>query len=302
MISILLFALSTTFAIVWSLMFLPLGKMGYKMHRITGMRMKTFLKKVKYASIWTNDEPDGWVCGMWYFGYIHTSQSGTQGGITTELYLFCSEIYYKSDVELKETSVEGKTTKITYYEREGDFWRLKYTSRPIDLPKKPIRMSQSLAVNKIIETYDNQNYCRCLIYGRPGTGKSWTGLYLSQKLLETKKEVFLVDTFNPFDHNDQFTSLYNKINPTQDKPLVVMLEEIDGNITKMHNGQIEQKEHLPIQIKNKGDWNGFLDRFDRELYPYVIIVLTSNKSITYFDDLDPSYMRNGRIDHKIELN
>ena len=48
----------------------------------------------------------------------------------------------------------------------------------------------------------------------------------------------------------------------------------------------------------KGDWNKWLDRFDRGYYKNVIIIMTSNKSIEWFDKLDPSYLRSGRINIK----
>jgi hypothetical protein len=51
----------------------------------------------------------------------------------------------------------------------------------------------------------------------------------------------------------------------------------------------------------KIDWNAFLDKFDMEYYPNIILILTSNKSIDYFNKLDSSYFRNGRVDLKIEL-
>jgi ATP-dependent 26S proteasome regulatory subunit len=47
---------------------------------------------------------------------------------------------------------------------------------------------------------------------------------------------------------------------------------------------------------NKKGWNTFFDSFDIEIYKYVIVIMTSNKHTSYFNDLDPSLLREGRID------
>lgn len=299
MLTILFFLVSANIAILWSVIVIPFGVMGYKLHNINGLRMKTFLKKVKHASIWTNDEPDGWICGKWYIGYIKTTQSHKDN--TAELFIFCSKDYFQRTIEMKHVDNNGKSNTITYYEREGSFWSLKYNSRPVELPNKPSRTHQTRAIDDVIDVFTEKGYCRTLLYGQPNTGKSWTAHFLCKKLLETHKEVYLVDTFNPFEHGDSFSSLYNKIDPKPDKPLVVLMEEIDINITKMHNQEVIQKEEIPVQIKNKGDWNAFLDRFDRDLYKNIIILMTTNQTKEYFDKLDESYMRSGRVDLKIQF-
>lgn len=110
-----------------------------------------------------------------------------------------------------------------------------------------------------------------------------------------------VDSFNPFEQGDNFTNLYTKVNPSSDKPLVVILEEIDINLSKMHNGIVQINKYIPTQIKNKTDWNGLLDKFDRGLYSNVIIIMTTDKNISYFDKLDPSYLRKERVNLKIKF-
>lgn len=302
MLAAFIFLISTTFAIIWSILFLPLNFINLKIYKISGKRMNIFLKKVKLASIWTNDDPDGWIFGKYYVGYIHTVTGNQQSeGETKDLYILCSNDFYKNNIELKETNEEGRSSNITYYEREGSYWRLMYNPRPINFPKKPIRENQAKAVKSILDIFNSKDYVISLLHGRAGTGKSMTAQYLCQELLNTKKSVSFVDSFNPFEYGDNFVNLYTRINPTQDKPLVLMLEEIDENIVKMHSGKIEQKLEMPIPIKNKSDWNSFLDKFDRELYPHIILIMTTNKNKEFFDELDPSYMRLGRVDIKIEF-
>ena len=111
-------------------------------------------------------------------------------------------------------------------------------------------------------------------------------------------KVSLVDSFNPFQPGDYFHSLYNKVSPGKDSPLIVVLEEIDMPFSKMHDGTIIPHRDIPTQINNKTNWNQFFDRFDRLQYPYVYFIMTTNKTASYFDELDASYMRPGRVNLK----
>jgi len=302
MFTLLIMIVTMTLTIVWSLPLLFAGFFGVRLYKITGQKMKIFSKKITVASIWINDEPDGWVCGKWYFGYIHTTAGGERNPTTKDLYLLCSTKFYKNNVDEKVTDEEGNNTKITYYERDGVFFHITYFSRSIDLPAKPIKDHQLTAVTQILNVFNEKKYCVCLIYGEPGTMKSMTAQYLCERLLETKKEVCFVDSFNPTEPGDTFAKLYTTVNPSETKSLVVMLEEVDMILDRVHNGDVPINKYIPIQIKNKTDWNSSLDKFDRNLYPHVIFMMTTNKYMEHFDGMDPSYMRNGRVDLKIRFD
>lgn len=300
-LSSIIFLLTTTFTIIWSFIFLPISCIGLKMHKISGLKMKKFLKQVKHASIWTNDEPDGWICGKKFFGYIHSNSSGERNSVVTDLYILTTINFVNEHILQKDVDEKGKTTTITCYEREGVFWRLCYVPKQIEVPNKQMYGIQQSTVNTIITKYQENKHLACLLYGPPGTGKSMTGLHLCAKLLETTKGVSYVDTFNPFEHGDNLNSLYTRIGPTSESPLVIMLEEIDNHINNLHAGKIEQKHHIPVQLKNKPDWNLFFDKLDRGFYQHVILIMTTNKSDNYFDELDKSYMRQGRVDLRVNF-
>jgi hypothetical protein len=53
---------------------------------------------------------------------------------------------------------------------------------------------------------------------------------------------------------------------------------------------------MPTEVYNKTTWNTLLDDINIKLYPYVIIILTSNLSKDEIDlKYDPSYIRNKRV-------
>jgi len=302
MFTLFIMIVTMTLTIVWSLPLLFAGFFGVRLHKITGQKMKIFSKKVTVASIWVNEEPDGWVCGKWYFGYIHTTAGGERNPTTKDLYILCSNKFYKDEVDEKMTDDEGHNTKITYYERDGVFFGITYFSRSIELPSEPVMDHQLTAITQILNVYNKKKYCVCLIYGEPGTMKSMTAQYLCERLLKTNKEVCFVDSFNPTEPGDTFAKLYTTVNPSETKPLVVMLEEVDMILDRVHNGTVPINKYIPIQIKNKTDWNLSLDKFDRKLYPHVIFLMTTNKYMDYFDNMDTSYMRAGRVDLKIRFD
>ncbi len=306
MVMMAMMIVSASIGIIWSMPTLLLTLLGITLNRLTGVKMTSFLSKhVSYASIRTNDDPSGWICGKWFIGYIYETE-GQQGANKKELYVLTTNKYFKlltlGMVELEHDGSEKK--QITFLEREGLFWNLSYSSRPINPPINTIWNGQKRVVDEIIQNFTKAEYSTVLLVGKPGVGKSMIPLHLCGELLNTCEKVTFVDTWNPTDPGDSFTAIYNKVNPTIKKPLVVVLEEIDGIVLAMHKNEIKLNQNIPmpIQIKSKSDWNQFFDRFDRKMYPGVILCLTSNKSLSWFDELDPSYTRVGRINLRIEVS
>ena len=89
-----------------------------------------------------------------------------------------------------------------------------------------------------------------------------------------------MDSFNPFQPGDYFNSLYNKVSPDRNSPMIVVLEEIDMLITKMHDNSLMPHRDIPTQITNKTDWNQFFDRFDRLQFPYVYFIMTRDACVS----------------------
>ncbi len=292
--------LSLTFAIIWSIIFLPTSYYGFRIYKINGIKMAKFAKMIKYSSILSNDEPEGWIYGFWFFGYIYSVKKDK--GEHKELWLLCSKKYYNNNFQQINIDEEtGKPNKITYWNREGSFWHLYYNSRLLNLPRNEPNENQLNAINQIIDLYNKNNYVVSLLYGNSGSGKSMTTLYLCSELLKTKKIVNLCDTHMPCEYGDNFDSFYTKINPNEDSPLVIVFEEVDNMIQNIHDNKITNSDSYPTQIKNKTDWNTFLDKFDRDMYPYTILIMTSNKDPNWFDRLDHSYLRKGRVGLKIKF-
>lgn len=303
---------SSMLSITWSIGFILISiiGVGVNLYKVSGYRLEQFRKTITRASIWDNDEPEGWVAGRWFFGYLQKSEGG-RGNIKYELYLVCTRRFYNIRIAKIEDSADtgatgnnekGKKKYITFYNLEGNaYWNMNYFNRPLELTTLEPRTIQSAIVKKLRSEYNTKKYAVALLHGAPGTGKSMVPYFLAKQILKTSKDmnkVSLVDSFNPFQPGDYFNSLYNKVLPTEDSPLIIVLEEIDMLIIKMHNCALTSHRDIPTQITNKTDWNKFFDRIDRLQYPYIYFIMTTNKSAGYFDELDPSYMRPGRVNVK----
>ena len=298
MLSFLLLG-SSFIPVIWSFVFIVSSIFKTKLYKISGNKMTSFFKLVKYASIWNDNDPDGWICGKWYIGYITLETKNGDSG--KELYILCTTKFYKEIIDKEIVSESGKPQKfINFIEREGAIWRSTYTSRQIQLNISP-RAGQQKIVSQIVADFEKNEYSVVLLHGPIGKGKSIISILTCLELLRKKKGVTLCDTFNPTDPNDTFAGLYAKINPENDNPLVVVIEEIDTIINKIHNDNVPKHNDYYTQLKNKTDWNTFMDRFDRKMYSNIILILTTNQSAEYFDKLDPSYMRHGRTTLKINV-
>lgn len=282
-------------SIIWSLPFILLPFFNYQIYKISNQKMVNFLNEIpKLSSINNNDTMEGWIIGKWYVGYINIIYT-SQGDQKKELYLLTSNERFNNINKIKNSD------NINLWEREGNYFSLQYYKRDFKIVDLIATQQQANIINNIIKFYKKNKYNIVLLHGKKGTGKSMIPLLLAKKLhLYNKKinnayNINLCDTFKPTDPGDNFISLYNKINPTKKSPLIVVIEEFDIMIHKIHEGNILNHKYITININDKTSWNQFFDRFDRKYYPWVIIILTSNVSPDIINSLDPSYIRPGRI-------
>ncbi len=303
--------ITTTLTIGWSLPFILCPLFGFQFYKIQSQKLTKLLNKLpKISSINNNDSMEGWITGKWYIGYIHITMS-SHGEPTKELYLLCSKKWFETmtneiDKQDEEPEKESSPTKINLWEREGNYFYLHYSKRDFDISRFEPREHQTKIIDQIIKFYEINRYSVVLLHGEKGTGKSMIPMLLSRALAEANKsnpdfKVSFCDTFKPTDPGDSFVSLYNKINPEKTSPLIVVLEEFDIMVQQIHYGKIQNHKYIPTNITDKPSWNQFFDRFDRKYYPWVILVLTSNVSPYVIDSLDPSYIREGRVNQTFEI-
>jgi len=191
----------------------------------------------------------------------------------------------------KEFKQEESESKIDYCYRTGDYSFFEYNKSKMYINTNLFTEQQRQIYDNIMDIYNTKNNVKCYLYGNVNSGKTFLAYLMAREL-----NCYLCDTFNPTEPSDNFSNIYNCIHPTPKKPLILLLDEVDILINKIHNQMIIPHKHNSIQVYNKTTWNNMLDKLDYGLYPNVILLLCSNLSVNDINKLDPSYLRQGRID------
>lgn len=303
-------AFGSCLGIIWTIPFILPLVFGIKLYKITNNRQISmiFTRIGKNSSYMEDSNPRGWIWGKFYIGYINEFiDSNKNSSKSYNIFILCSNKFFKelidpdSKIMKKYESEEDKNSegnkKIKFYERHGNYFWLDYKCREINTEHLNAKKNQKKIIELIIDDYKKRKNNVSIIYGEPGSGKSMISILLTKEM-----NGYLCDTFNPIDPGDDIGLIYSTIMPTENKPLIIVLEEFDIIINKICNNMIQSHKHIPIQIKDKTSWNTFFDRIDRGLYPNMIFLLTTNINPENIDKIDKSYLRNGRINNRYNLH
>lgn len=299
MISTLLMFFFSTLAIVWSIP-LAIGSLfGIQTYKIKNQQkaVLTMKKLPKNSTIIEDDNLRGWIWGQWYIGYVAETAAGQYGSASNvEIYIVTNKKFYET-ITTHEHKTEKEPEIINYYYRDGNYFHLSYEKRELDVSKYVPRENQKDVIKKIIDHYRKNNHTTVFLHGKAGSGKSLVSVLIAKEFKSS-----LCDTFNPTEPNDYMELIYNAVSPTIDSPLILVFEEADIMFCNIHYGKIILNKNIPTKIKDKIGMNMFLDKIDRGFFPNLILIMTSNKPPEFIDELDPSYIREGRIDLRIQLN
>jgi hypothetical protein len=234
--------------------------------------------------------------GYWYIIYLNDNNQGwiisTKSSFENLTKNNTNQINILND-EKKESDLESDP--IIILERNGDYCNTWYRKREINfIPITPTEIQQNI-INEITSFYEKNNRNVSFISGLPNKGKSIIGLLLAMQF----KGIYC-NTFKPWQPGDILGDVYIDAEPTKEKPLIIILDEIDIALNNIHNG-ISPHKKIPISVSDKQGWNGFLDQINWGMYPYMIMLLISNKSFQFIDSLDNSYLREGRVNLKFEM-
>lgn len=181
------------------------------------------------------------------------------------------------------------TSSLTVMERTGSYYNTWWRKRRIPCPSEP-RADQVAVIDHIVAHQKRVGHTVALLHGPPGTGKSMIGVLLAARLSGT-----YCNTLRPWQPGDTLAGLYEEAEPTAEKPLVVVFDEVDSAIVAIHAG-VPPHKALPILTGDKPGWNRFLDEIGRGMYPHLVLLLTTNRTPEFIRGLDPSYIREGRVD------
>lgn len=264
------------------------------------------LQATTYNSVtlfhWGSFHPSGyfinWHCVGCYEHY-HAFDN-----ITLTIYIMTTPKYFQSifQMENQVISFADKTTDeptnepsivtcktVTFFSRVGAYTNLYYSRFRIDVQGLEPKGQQLDVVNKICERFAEKHRGVYFISGVSGAGKSKIGLLIACRLNGA-----LCHTFNPSDPGDTLQLILRDSEPTEERPTIILLDEVNMMIRGVHKETIPQHKNITTCVHNKNTYNTFMD--DMILYRNVIIIMTSNEDKETIDKLDPCYLRKGRVD------
>ena len=242
-----------------------------------------------------------WQC-VGYFDYIDAYE-----GVSAEIHILTTPAYFEklSLVEqviisftqfgvedaksASETLMKDKDpTQLVIYSRAGTYTGIYYSRIRTDIHDLSAKGQQQEIVDDIYQTFIKKRRGVFFIHGASGVGKSTVGFLVAKRL----NGVFC-HTFNPTDPGDTLHHLLRDLEPLEERPTIILLEEANTMIRALHENQIQKHKNVTTCIHNKSTYNTFMD--DLILYRNVLIIMTSNESKEKMDELDPCYLRKGRV-------
>ena len=160
--------------------------------------------------------------------------------------------------------------------------------------------SQQIIVDGMLNLFRKKGKVTAFIEGVPGSGKSFIGYLLAKEIGGS-----FCHSFNPTDPGNTFSQLINRIRDydsidNDNIPIIIVLEEIDVLIDKIHNQKLVLNNTISTSVQDKSSWSTFLD--DMFLYQNIILILTTNKTKQDIDKIDPAYLRKGRVDQFYKMD
>ena len=298
--------------IPWSMIFLITKRFGIKYYTLSDndicMRITKRLKD-NTSEVGNDEKGTGYSIGYWYLAHISSKYRDE-----IEIWMITTDASYKhliremdeeepnipvNDQVITNTAntvmkppVPTKSGKaIDIYNRFGSYSNLWYRKRPIKNFDYQPRPDQAILMKQIQELYATKKAVTIFLHGPPCTGKSIMGLLLADAYGSS-----YCNAFAPWEPGDTIGCLMDEVEPTKDKPLIIVWEEIDIQLALIHQG-IEPHKNIPILVRNKSLWNTLLDKIQLGIYPNIILLLTSNMDVKKINQtLDESYLRPGRMD------
>lgn len=291
----LLALINSLLSLGWSSIFIITRYFGWSLFIIKENDIIiTICKNTIFSSLRNDcDEPLGIIFGSKFIGHIAEYDNRSK-----VIYLLCGnkqlEMLKKKNNSSEVVDNDTKEPIICYTRRQPRYeWTyykrvmLKYHHNFL------ITDEQQKTIDDITYEYKtshNHNFT-CLITGPSGTGKSTVSFLVAQSLAG-----FLCNTYSPTSPGDTLLEMYSAVGPSINKPLVVIINEVDVLLEQIKKNKIVQHKNCPIEVHNKSTWNNLFDSIDVGMYPFMIVILTSNKPYSKIvEDGDNSYLRKGRI-------
>jgi hypothetical protein len=265
-------------------------------------------KNVTLLSSWTRTGSDGKGFGysLSLSYYIYLNYIASDGGSYSAQLVCSNETLNLLLKETDEPTVENisspkpmsSPTYKVLKKSSGNYAHAYYRKSQALLPLYPTATQLSI-LETIEKSYREKKRAVAFISGPPNTGKSMIGPFLANRM----HGVYTSD-FAPWTPGDALGLLECEHEASETSPIIVCLDEVDEALVKISNGKIVPNDRVMTLASDKRGWNTLLDNVERGLHPFMILVLTSNKTKESIDDLcgDDSFLRNNRVSNYFTMD
>ena len=275
---------------------------GYRSYVIYNSdTQRIILSKIIYSTkLDENNKPLGYFINNNCIGYYNQE--------LRTLYCICTEKNFKNITIQPGIYTELECNKmvngaddnsfITIYYKNIQIEHNYYRSRKLYVSHFLCYKNQQIVMDNIIQKYKDSRIKSIvsLLHGNPNSGKSMISLLIAKHF-----KGGYCKTYKPSEPGDSIDTLYNTCNPKVDKPLVILLDEIDIIINKIHKNSVPPHNKVLTEVIDKISWNQLFDNISIGFYPYTIFILTTNKHPNEINNMDPSYIRENRCHLILEM-
>lgn len=258
------------------------------------------------CSITDGNKGYGYACGLWYLAYVNekneiwlmttpTCYARLVKKQNDKILIFQDDPDDQNDHDEHDKDLFKNNSEILIYDRLGEYSNPYFRRRKIRFPLIDPRPKQKEVMETIQRHYEQRGSTVVFLNGAPNTGKSIIGLLLAAHYSSS-----YCNSFKPWQPGDELCEVYAEVEPKPENPLILVLDEVDIALNKIHNG-IAPHKSIPISVADKLGWNNFLDQIHWGMYPNMIVLLISNKPYEFIHNLDPSYLRQGRVDLRFSV-
>jgi len=295
----LLFAGYVSTYMPWTLIFLLLKYININLYVLSDREVcMRIQKRITNYSTHTSDNNKGYgySIGKWYFISVSNQDE------IYSVWLIATESSYNTLIKSNDEPNKNPLTinpvmkdDLTVYERAGQLTNAWFRKRIIKIKSLIPKPNQDIIIKTIMEHQEKHSHTVVYLHGPSGSGKTVIGV-----LLANAYKGSYCNTLKPWRPGDTLSAICADVEPTLSEPLIIAFDEFDGALIKIHAG-IEPHKSISIQVSDKCGWNQMLDEFAIGMYPNVILLMTSNKDPEFIRQMDPSYIRQGRIDLMFEV-
>ena len=133
-----------------------------------------------------------------------------------------------------------------------------------------------------------------LITGESGIGKSFIA-----KVICLKLKAEFCNHFKLCEAGNNIDTLIKNSQPTEEKPLILLIDEIDKSIETIRDNKCEKHKYLTtptVCFKTFLDFMEILHDYDN-----LFVIFTTNVSYDWFNKINPALMRPGRINGVFDM-